>query len=183
MTIARATGAAIKPSYLEAVDRLDILGTLSAFCPRVAGAPPLSLDLPGSDIEILCHALIPYTFAAVLSTAFSDRSDFSMRQWVNAERPVIASFKAEDWQFGIFGQARPVAEQQGWRHFLVEQRLLAIGGPWLRTAVMARRREDAKTEPAFAAALDLQGDPYQALLELENWPDRALAEPIATASN
>jgi hypothetical protein len=101
----------------------------------------------------------------------------------DAERPVIASFEAEGWQFEIFGQARPVAEQQGWRHFLVEQRLLAIGGPWLRTAVMAKRREGAKTEPAFAAALDLQGDPYQALLELEHWPDRALAELIATASN
>ena len=173
----------IKPSYLEAVDRSGVLGTLTAFGPRVAGTPPLGFDLPGSDIDILCHAPDLHTFAAVLWTAFSDYPDFSMRQWVDAERSVIASFEAEGWQFEIFGQARPVAEQQGWRHFLVEQRLLAIGGPWLRTAVMAKRREGAKTEPAFAAALDLQGDPYQALLELEHWPDRALGELIATASN
>jgi hypothetical protein len=173
----------MKPSYMEAVERSGVLGTLSAFGPRVAGTPPLGLDLPGSDIDILCHAPDLHTFAAVLWTAFSDYPDFSMRQWVDAERPVIASFEAEGWQFEIFGQARPVAEQQGWRHFLVEQRLLGIGGPWLRTAVMAKRREGAKTEPAFAAALNLQGDPYQALLELEHWSDRVLAELITTASN
>ena len=40
----------------------------------------------------------------------------------------------------------------------VERRLLALGGAPLRHAVMARRRQGARTEPAFAGSLRLEGD-------------------------
>jgi hypothetical protein len=170
-----------RPSYDEALERAGVLRTLARFDPHVAGTPPLGLDLPASDIDILCHAPDPYVFTSVLWAAFSGLDDFAVRQWVGAERPVIASFAAEGWVFEVFGHARPVSEQHGWRHFLIEQRLLAFGGPRLRAAVMARRRAGAKTEPAFAAALDLPGNPYQALLDIERWPDEAVAALIAGA--
>jgi hypothetical protein len=71
-----------------------------------------------------------------------------------------------------------VAEQAGWRHFVVEQRLLAQGGQSLAATVMALRRGGLKTEPAFAAALKLRGDPYHALLELDRFGDQILADLI-----
>jgi len=56
----------------------------------------------------------------------------------------------------------------------VERRLLAIGGDGFRRAVMAARRSGLKTEPAFAAVLGLDGDPYEALLYLEAVPDEGV---------
>ncbi len=94
---------------------------------------------------------------------------------------MIASFEAHGWAFEVFGQARAVGEQFGWRHFPVERRLLAQGGPSLRAAVMARRRAGTKTEPAFADALNLRGDPYETLLDVECLSDTALAGLLAEA--
>jgi hypothetical protein len=62
-------------------------------------------------------------------------------------------------------------EQTAWRHFLVERRLLELGGPVFRAAVACERAHGMKTEPAFAAVLRLEGDPYRALLYLEDGAD------------
>lgn len=56
------------------------------------------------------------------------QAGFAIRQWVGADHAVVASFTAEGWVIEVFGQARPVSEQQGWRHLLIERRLLALGG-------------------------------------------------------
>ena len=74
----------------------------------------------------------------------------------------------------IFGQDRPVTEQWGFRPMVVEARLLDLGGPGFRNAILALRHQGLKTEPAFARLLGLGGDPYAAVLTLEAWSDSAL---------
>jgi hypothetical protein len=70
----------------------------------------------------------------------------------------------------------PVLEQHGWKHFLIEQRLLSLGGNAFRGAIMNYRRNGTKTEPAFSAALGLTGDPYQALLKIGLLSDAAITK-------
>lgn len=66
-------------------------------------------------------------------------------------------------------------QSAGYRHMKVEYRLLELFGEGLRSKVHRLRRQGMKTEPAFAQALGLGGDPYRALLGLENVPDEELA--------
>lgn len=157
----------------EALRLVGVLPALAAFDPHVAGTPPLGLALPSSDIDILCHAPDPMAFADAVTRVFGHLRDFQL-----VERPrwqaVIARFHAHGWPFEIFGQPLPVAQQQGWRHFLVERRLLALGGGALASTILALRAQGLKTEPAFAQLLGLTGDPYAALLDLEAWDDEAL---------
>ncbi|MET0241758.1 MAG: DUF4269 domain-containing protein [Sphingobium sp.] len=160
--------------YEAALQSAGILAVLAQFDPHVAGTPPLGLDMPGSDIDILCHAPDAGAFARAVWAAFAEHAGFAMHQWTSSVRPVIASFRAEGWEFEIFGDAVPVREQAGWRHFMVERRLLALGGEGFRTAVMQARSTGMKTEPAVAAVLGLGGDPYAALLMIEDWEDERL---------
>jgi hypothetical protein len=134
-----------------------------------------------SDIDILCHAPDPIGFARRVWDDFHHEQSFMLRQWTRKGRPIIASFRAHGWMFEIFGAAQPVAEQAGWRHFQVQRRLLALCGPSFRDDLIARRQAGAKTEPAFAAALDLPGNPYEAMLELADRPDAALVALLAHA--
>jgi hypothetical protein len=151
-----------------------VLGALAPFDPRVAGTPPLGLDLPGSDIDVLCFAPDARAFTDTVWRAFSGSQAFIVKQWVSSPRSVIASFEAVGWRIELYGEAIPVDLQRGWRHFTIERRLLTLGGHEFRTAVLALRRQGMKTEPAFAAALELQGDPYLALLELGEQDDQVL---------
>ncbi|MDG3443830.1 DUF4269 domain-containing protein [Nitrospirillum amazonense] len=170
-----------KPSYEEALALTGLMKTLAAFNPRVAGTPPLGLDLPSSDIDILCHARDATALATALWTMGADWEDFTLHQWRRAPRPIIARFRAHGWAFEVFGSPEPVEMQAGWRHFMVEARLLSLGGPALRAAVMAARLDGLKTEPAFAQVLKLRGDPYAALLLLAAAPEDRLSALVAAA--
>jgi uncharacterized protein DUF4269 len=61
---------------------------------------------------------------------------------------------------------------------LVEYRILHIAGDTTRQAIRDLKKEGLKTEPAFAQYFNLEGDPYQALIELENLDDDALKEGL-----
>lgn len=171
-----------RASYRNAIQHTNVLTVLAEYDPHVAGTPPLGLDLPSSDIDVLCFASDPDRFTTVLWAAFRSYPKFRMWQWIGADRPIVATFEAQGWCFEIFGQAKPVTEQTAWRHFAVERRLLALGGQRLATTVLAFRREGLKTEPAFAAALRLQGDPYETLSKISDLDDDALSHLIAQAS-
>ena len=165
-------------SYEAALDECDVLEALAPFDPRIAGTPPLGLDLPGSDIDVLCFAPDAHAFTDIVWHNFSNAPAFMAKQLVRAPRPVVASFEVTGWRIELYGEAIPVEQQRGWRHFAVEQRLLALGGDDLPVAVLALRGQGMKTEPAFAAALRLRGDPYLALLDLGEQDDETLVSVL-----
>jgi hypothetical protein len=164
--------------WQEVLRYLDPARRLDPFDPRVAGTPVLGLDLPGSDLDILCHAPDPDAFLAVLWPLCSGWPGFAVWQWRGAYRPLVARFQAGGWEVEIFAAAEPVEQQMAWRHARIEARLLRIGGTALLDLVMDRRRQGMKTEPAFAAVLGLEGDPYRALLACEGCDDDALRRLI-----
>jgi len=154
---------------------------LAQYDPHIAGTPPLGLDLPTSDVDVLCCAHDYAAFATTLWSSYSNEADFSLRQWTTQGRPVIGSFTAHDWRFEIFGHSKAVRHQQGWRHFVVERRLLTLAGAELQKAILDKRISGLKTEPAFALLLGLKGDPYRAILDLESHSDHELALLLAAS--
>jgi hypothetical protein len=83
-----------KVHYVEVLRRTDILAKLCAYDPHVAGTPPLGIDLPTSDLDILCCTPDPWSFTAATWSAFSGCKEFSMRQWVGSDRPIVVEFIA-----------------------------------------------------------------------------------------
>jgi len=167
-------------TYEQAIDALRILDVLAEFDARIAGTLPIGLAVSGSDIDVICHAGDPWGFAETIWLCFGDLDSFCLYQWTSSDRPVVARFTYAGWPFEIFGGSRPVGEQAGWRHFAIEKRLLDLDDGRLRRAVMALRARGQKTEPAFAVALGIEGDPYRALLDLEGEHDASLRSRLMT---
>ena len=152
---------------------LQILGIwpiLADFQPVLAGTIPLGIDIAGSDLDVLCEVRPKETkrFIVLLEKHYGHRAGFQLKQMIiGGEASIVSSFRYRGREVEIFGQAVPTAQQNGFRHLLVEAAVLAAGGPAWRRAVRQLKQQGLKTEPAFAKLLQLSGNPYVALLELE----------------
>ena len=156
--------------------QLNLLDELAGYDPVVIGTPPLGLDVADSDIDVACSAADLDEFERHVTQRLSLFECFrAERLRVREELTVLVGFRAHDWDFELFCQRLPTAQQWGVRHFSVERRLLELL-PGLRARVRALRREGLKTEPAFAQALGLLGDPYEAVAQLAERSDEWLLE-------
>ncbi|MFC0810370.1 DUF4269 domain-containing protein, partial [Ensifer sp. P24N7] len=108
-------------------------------------------------------------------------AEFRIWQRTTKERPIVARFRAFGWKVGIYGSSVPLRQQLAVRHYEIEKRLLCLGGDRLRSSVRTMKQSGIKTEQAFAVILNLTGDPYEALLRLENVSDSHLADLLADA--
>lgn len=148
--------------------RHDLLGRLAPLDAVLAGTVPLDIQGPGSDLDILVAAPAPAALIHWLDGMFGTLPDYHRRLANFIDGPaLVAGFTLDGWPVEIFAQALPVERQMGWRHLLVEARLLALF-PAAKAAIRELKATGLKTEPAFATLFDLPGDPYQALLTLEN---------------
>src|SRR5580698_9454474 len=100
--------------YEDALAECGVLEALGEFDARVAGTPPLGLDLPGSDIDVLCFAPAPHAFTDAVWRNFSSAPAFTAKQLLRAPSPVVASFEAAGWRIELYGEAIPVDRQRGW---------------------------------------------------------------------
>ena len=150
--------------YREALRQSRVLKLLDGFDPCVVGTLPLGLAVATSDIDIVCHAVDLDAFAETLWKQYRDFRGFRMHQWTSKGRPIVARFDFGDWVFELFGDVTPAGQQPAWHHFDVERRLLRLDDGRLRAALVRLRANGQKTEPAFATALGLDGDPYEAML-------------------
>lgn len=166
----------MRPNFASVIEELSLLTVLHKFTPRVIGTPPLGIDIATSDIDIACSTDDLARFQCVTTDRFGECDRFQFRQInIQNHKTFIAQFHAHDWDIELFCQSVPTDRQWGVRHFIVEQRLIAID-PNLKFAILVLKQQGMKTEPAFANVLNLIGDPYQAMLKLENMDDDDLKQ-------
>ena len=168
-------GTAVQQSAYRALTTSNLLQVLQPYQPLLVGTVPIGLQQPGSDLDIVCEVYDLDAFEALLRTHFGQHPAFTLhRIEQQGHACLVAGFMVGEWPVEIFGQPVPSAQQHGYRHLLIEHRLLTLGGDTFRAQVQAQRAAGLKTEPAFAATLGLTGDPYAALLTLEAYSDAEL---------
>lgn len=146
---------------------LRIFEILTEFKPVLVGTVPLGIDLPTSDLDIVCEVGALERFAEILRDAYGGYSGFELsRQPLSGCPAVLASFSSQGFSVELVGQAIPIAKQSAYRHMIVEERLLRFAGPAAREAIRALKRAGFETEPAFAQYFKLAGDPYRVLSDL-----------------
>lgn len=151
----------------ELLNHYDILTSLSAFDPIVVGTIPIEVDIDSSDIDVICYCKDEKHITETFISYFQDNPGFKIARNQGPDRnAVIANFMLGEFEVEIFGQNIPTRQQLAYRHMLIEYKLLQEKGESFRRQIIELKRQGLKTEPAFAFLLDLDGDPYEALLRL-----------------
>lgn len=157
----------------EDLQTLDVMRTLMPYQPVLAGTIPIGIDVPGSDLDIICFVatesfdeICQGSFHRLFGLRGHCRADSSMHHQ-EGEPYILAQFQGPHFAVEIFGQAIPVAQQNAYRHMVIEHRLLQERSDDFRKQIIALKESGSKTVLAFAQALRLPGDPYDALLTLK----------------
>jgi hypothetical protein len=163
----------------ETLTALGIFDFLRLYSPILIGTIPLDVDVETSDLDIACYSPDLALFARDVTVLYGSQPHFRLRhKQVRGTPSVVTSFEYNGFEIQFFVQPQPVEHQYGYRHMLVEARLLALGGEAARHAIRELKRSGIKTEPAFATYFGLNGDPYELLWELSWLPDGALRERL-----
>lgn len=172
-----------------ALTRSRILSTLKPFAPLIAGTFPLNLGFSESDIDILISGSNLDLIQQLLYSNFGHLPCFECSDSIvggdgiaGGSRTVSASFSFDGVSFDVFAQQTPSVRQRGYLHFLIEERLLKLGGLSFANKIKEARSEGLKTEIAFAKVLGLVGDAYEAMLELQTASNQELAIRLARIS-
>lgn len=159
---------------LRLLDETGLMSALKIYKPEVISTILVGLDVENSDLDIACSYQFDdrqKEFAEQLTSLFSEYDGFSCKTKNNY---VVAEFVASGLIIEVYGSSQPVHQQNGFRHFQVMKRLIKLGGESFRQQILQRKNTGLKTEPAIADYLQLPGDPYQVVLELEFFSDEAL---------
>ena len=146
---------------------LDIFNQLKRYDPILVGTIPLAIDIPGSDLDVICEVYDLDEYEDGLKRKFGHMSEFDCWHTFRQMPSVVASFQADEFAIEIFGQGQPTRQQNAYRHMVIEARILSLGNELLRGEIRRLKAAGLKTEPAFAEILSLSGDPYDQLLALE----------------
>ncbi|WP_044208516.1 DUF4269 domain-containing protein [Flammeovirga sp. OC4] len=152
----------------KALKKHQIFERLAAYVPLLTGTIPIRIDLPESDLDVICQCESLESFEAFLLESFQEEEQFQLsvshQEGVGA---VVCSFMIDAFEVEVFGQNKSTEQQNAFRHMMIEYQLLEKYGEDFRQKIIALKAGGLKTEPAFAKLLGLEGDPYQSLLEVK----------------
>ena len=103
----------------------------------------------------------------LLIKEFSHFSEFTIRsKSINSNHSFIPAFVYENFRFEIFAQPVPTRDQTAYKHLVNEYSILENQDTTFKQRILELKEDGMKTEPAFAKVLGLEGDPYEAMLEI-----------------
>ncbi len=132
----------------------------------LSGTIPIGVDIETSDLDIICCWQDKTEFIDTLRHNFSGLPNFTCNEYtLRGHETVLANFWTAGFEFEIFGQSRPVKEQESYRHMMIEYRILQENDERFLEKIIELKKQGFKTEAAFAKLLHLPGqDPYTELL-------------------
>lgn len=146
-----------------------VFDTLQAFDPVLTGTIPITIDIDTSDLDIICCFASADHFENHLQDAFGTAENFRLFT-PKRSGAVAASFTLEGFLIEIYGQSIPVRDQAAYRHMITEYKILQEKGEAFRQQIIELKKQGLKTEPAFGKLLGIEGDVYEKLLNLYNFP-------------
>lgn len=151
--------------YLEII-QLNLFEKLKTYKPILTGTIPIEIDLPTSDLDIICECENHDEFSRFLIEQFGNKKDFKISTTIlDGEKSTIAEFKTKNFTFELFGQNIPVENQNAYKHMIVEYNILKEKGEAFKQEIKRLKARGMKTEPAFAKLLKLEGNPFDELLK------------------
>ena len=149
-------------SSYRVLSELELFEKLKAYYPILTGTIPIGIDLPDSDLDIICTLKDPLAFQLMLDKLFSAYENYT--SYITDQNEVIGRFDHDGCTIEIYGHSTPSHQQNAYLHMLKEDEILRTFGQAFKTTILKLKAEGLKTEPAFAKALGLKGDPYKSLL-------------------
>ena len=140
---------------------------LAEFDSVLVGTIPIDLAIEGSDLDIICHWDDPELFKVLLQKHFGGFPAFKItKKEISSISSVIARFRVDRFIVEVFGQNIPSMQQNGYRHMIIEHRILKEKGEIFRSQIQSLKKEGPKTEQAFCRLLGIKGNPFEELLKL-----------------
>ncbi|MDQ0593333.1 hypothetical protein QFZ37_001702 [Chryseobacterium ginsenosidimutans] len=153
----------------EILNKYQIFEKLKYYSPILTGTIPIEIDIEASDLDIICEVDLRFEGDFLDDLMFSKFIPYDVE--VNVEYPIIDSekcivinFVLEDFPVEIFGQNKPVTEQNAYRHMIAEYKILQKKGEDFKQKIIELKKKGIKTEPAFGILLGLE-NPYEDLLK------------------
>lgn len=144
-----------------------IMEKIERYNPILTGTIPIEIDTEKSDVDICCYWKDKLSFINSISQ-FNAYTGFSINEkLINDNLTIIARFNLEGFLFEIFGQNRPVDQQEAYRHMIIEYKILKQKDRLFKEEIIRLKKSGIKTEPAFGKLLGLNDDPYKQLLEYD----------------
>lgn len=164
-----ASGNERQQDAYDVLQSSGLLSILGAYQPYPAGTVPIDIDIPGSDLDLLCEAADLEAFETLLHRQLREMQGFRCERGDGraGQLPyVTCCVDIGNWPIEIFAQSVSVRSQNAYLHMRVEWELLQLWGAAGHREIRKLKLGGLKTEPAFAAVLGLQGDPYEEMLHL-----------------
>lgn len=149
----------------EILTRNNVLDDIAEFEPILVGTIPINIDIENSDLDIICCWKNKTDFKTKIQSVFGNEKEFKIRETqIGDQETVIANFRIDPFEIEIFGQNIPTKNQNGYKHMIIENQILASKDENFRLEIIKLKQKGYKTEPAFGLLLGLKNDPYLELL-------------------
>lgn len=152
----------------EVLTKHKILETLVDFDPILVGTIPINIDIENSDLDIICYWKNKNHFIEKIKLHFENEINFTIRNIViENQESIVANFFIDAFEIEIFGQNIPTKLQNGYKHMIIEDKILNSKDKNFRLEIIKLKEKGIKTEPAFGLLLGLKGNVYQELLDFK----------------
>ncbi len=159
-----------------AIRNCGILDKLAQLNPQIVSTIMVGLDTNHSDIDVICECDQFEVFQTAFESLFSEHISYTLRVHLDH---VLGSFIYDDFMFEVYASTLKTPQQNAYRHYKIMERLVDLGGKPFQDKIRKLKHAGLKTEPAICHYLQIEGDPYTAILEIEHWGDETIENRMA----